>query len=234
MRLNRVRVVLLCALAVGMMSSVASDAHAQAVATERLEDVVYLKDGGIVRGVIVEQVPGQSVLIRTRDGNQFRYQMDQIARMTREAASNAPMSVAPFVRKSPVAAGALSALIIGGGQAYNGEWGKAAGFLGGAIVFGSATLSELESDACVFNDECGAAGTYALLWLGNGVWSILDAVHGAKRINREHGVARAIEFGPRLPRDMVAGSRAESGRPLGPVRNVRGPSARVVLLRVTW
>lgn len=49
-----------------------------------LQDVVYLKDGSIVRGVLIEQVPGVSVKIQTADGSVFVYQMDQIEKITKE------------------------------------------------------------------------------------------------------------------------------------------------------
>jgi len=53
-------------------------------AQQNLEDVVYLKNGSVIRGIIVEQVPGKSVKIQTRDGSIFAYQMADIARMTKE------------------------------------------------------------------------------------------------------------------------------------------------------
>lgn len=49
-----------------------------------LQDVVHLKNGSIVRGTIIEQVPGESLKIETRDGNVFVYKMDEIDKMTRE------------------------------------------------------------------------------------------------------------------------------------------------------
>lgn len=52
---------------------------------QQLQDVVYLKNGGIIRGIIIEQVPGQSIKIQTRDGSVFVYSMDEVQKMTREA-----------------------------------------------------------------------------------------------------------------------------------------------------
>lgn len=49
-----------------------------------LQDVVHLKNGSIIRGTIIEQVPGESLKIETRDGNVFVYKMDEIDKMTRE------------------------------------------------------------------------------------------------------------------------------------------------------
>lgn len=47
-------------------------------------DAVYLKNGSVIRGMIVEQVPGESVTIETADKNVFVLQMDEISRMTKE------------------------------------------------------------------------------------------------------------------------------------------------------
>ena len=48
------------------------------------QDVVYLKNGSIIRGVIVEQVPNKSIKIETADRNVFVYQMDEIEKLTKE------------------------------------------------------------------------------------------------------------------------------------------------------
>lgn len=49
-----------------------------------LIDVVYLKNGSMVRGVIIEQVPNQSLKIRTADGSVFVYNISDVEKMTRE------------------------------------------------------------------------------------------------------------------------------------------------------
>jgi hypothetical protein len=54
---------------------------------QELQDVVYLKNGSIIRGIIIEQVPGKTLKIKTADGSVFVYQMDDVARMTREPAA---------------------------------------------------------------------------------------------------------------------------------------------------
>jgi hypothetical protein len=48
------------------------------------QDVVYLKNGGVIHGVIIEQVPNKSVKIQTTDKNVFVYQFDEIEKLTRE------------------------------------------------------------------------------------------------------------------------------------------------------
>lgn len=51
---------------------------------QQYEDVVYLKNGSIIRGVIMEQVVGESIKIKTGDGNLFVFKMDEIEKMTKE------------------------------------------------------------------------------------------------------------------------------------------------------
>lgn len=47
-------------------------------------ETVYLKNGGLVKGEIIEQVPGQSLKVKTKDGNVFVYQMDEVERIAKE------------------------------------------------------------------------------------------------------------------------------------------------------
>lgn len=50
-----------------------------------LQDVVYLKNGSIIKGTIIEQVPNESLKIETRDGNVFVYKITEISKITKEA-----------------------------------------------------------------------------------------------------------------------------------------------------
>jgi hypothetical protein len=47
-------------------------------------DVVYLKNGSILRGIIIEQVPNESIKLQTSDGNIFVYQTDEILKITKD------------------------------------------------------------------------------------------------------------------------------------------------------
>ncbi len=48
------------------------------------EDVLYLKNGGIIHGIIIEQVPNESLKIQTKDRNVFVYRMDEVLKITKE------------------------------------------------------------------------------------------------------------------------------------------------------
>lgn len=47
-------------------------------------DVVYLKNGSMIKGVIVEQVPGKTIKIKTADGSEFVYPIDDVEKFARE------------------------------------------------------------------------------------------------------------------------------------------------------
>ncbi|MFY0644981.1 MAG: hypothetical protein JXR19_10985 [Bacteroidia bacterium] len=48
------------------------------------QDVVYLKNGSIIRGMIIEQIPNVSIKIQTADANVFVFKMDEIEKITKE------------------------------------------------------------------------------------------------------------------------------------------------------
>lgn len=49
------------------------------------QDVVYLKNGSIIRGIIIEQIPNKSIKIETADRSVFVCQMDEIEKITKES-----------------------------------------------------------------------------------------------------------------------------------------------------
>jgi hypothetical protein len=56
-----------------------------ALAQTNYEDVVYLKNGSVIHGMIIETIPNQTIKIKTKDGNLFVYKMDEILKMTKES-----------------------------------------------------------------------------------------------------------------------------------------------------
>ena len=100
-----------------------------------MEDVVHLKNGSIVRGIIIEQTPSVSLKIQTRDGNVFVYTMDEIAKMSKEPVMGMGTGHVGYgYIKNPWLAVGLSGLIPGGGQFYLEQHTKGAIQLGGAIA----------------------------------------------------------------------------------------------------
>ena len=48
------------------------------------QDVVYLKNGSIIRGIIIEQVINKSIKIETRDKSIFIFTLDEVEKITKE------------------------------------------------------------------------------------------------------------------------------------------------------
>ena len=51
---------------------------------QKYEDVVYLKDGGVRRGLILEQVPNESVKLKTANGEIFVIKWSEISKILKE------------------------------------------------------------------------------------------------------------------------------------------------------
>jgi hypothetical protein len=86
------------------------------VAQEQLQDVVYLKNGSIIRGMIIELIPNKSIKIKMVDNSLFVFQMDEIERMTKEPISGQTLSVSKSVSspdKIVIGANPLGAILGG-------------------------------------------------------------------------------------------------------------------------
>lgn len=63
---------------------------------QNYKEVVYLKNGSIIRGVIIEQVPNVSLKIQTQDGSLFVCQISEIEKITKEIQDNRRSSRSSF------------------------------------------------------------------------------------------------------------------------------------------
>lgn len=54
------------------------------LAQEAMIDIVHLKNGSVIRGIIIEQVIGKAIKLQTSDKSIFVYEMDEIEKLTRE------------------------------------------------------------------------------------------------------------------------------------------------------
>ena len=61
------------------------------LAQNNLQDVVHLRNGSIIRGTIIEQVPNRSLTIETADGSLFVLAIDEVERMSRESIPQEPV-----------------------------------------------------------------------------------------------------------------------------------------------
>lgn len=54
---------------------------------QNYQEVLYLKDGSVIRGVIIEQIPNKSVKIQTSDGSIYVYESSNVEKITKESNS---------------------------------------------------------------------------------------------------------------------------------------------------
>jgi len=135
-------------------------------------DVVYLKDGSVLLGTVLDHSPGGTLEMRSEDGNLVILNMDEVKRVNMQAQdpqqtattsyqtvstnhdalstshnASSPASYRAPSQKSPATAFLLSFLIPGLGQFYNGQPGKGAVqlglFVGGlGLAFGAGYTEE--------------------------------------------------------------------------------------------
>jgi len=51
---------------------------------QQMEDAVYLKNGSIIKGIVIEEIPNESLKIQTRDGSIFVYKMNEVEKITKQ------------------------------------------------------------------------------------------------------------------------------------------------------
>ena len=166
------------------------------LAQQALEDVVYLRNGSIIRGIIIRQIENESLTIRTKDGSQFVYPMNDVFQITKE-----PLTGSSYVaRKNRPFALGLSCVLPGLGQFYNEQTGKGVVMLAGNIV--GLTLMGIgfveSSDSDNVDPEAGDAPFYTglLLSVGSVIWSMIDAYSTAGRINEQNRSRVALNLRP--------------------------------------
>jgi hypothetical protein len=162
------------------------------------EDVVHHKDGSITRGKIVEEIPGQSLTIEDRVGNTRVIPIEEVARIERGVKDEATESGG---KKSAALSCVLSLLVFPGtGQFYNGDLVKG-GIMAGVGVLG---LVLMFSDSDSYDDPY--YGYYdepsdwqtigSVIYLGNWVWSSIDAPLSSNSINRKRGYSEMPQSAP--------------------------------------
>ena len=57
------------------------------------QDVVYLKNGSVIKGSVIEMIPNQSIKVQTADGSLFVYQMNEVDRIERDVKAKSHQSI---------------------------------------------------------------------------------------------------------------------------------------------
>ena len=59
-----------------------------ALSAQNYQEVVYLKNGSVIRGTVIEQQPNVLLKVKTADGSIFVYPMNEVEKITKEEAIN--------------------------------------------------------------------------------------------------------------------------------------------------
>ena len=200
--LNKSKLILGIGLATILLAG-ATDSDAQ---TE-YEDVVYLKNGEIRRGIIIEEIPYERIKIKTKDGNVFVYIYDDIEKMTKERSLTPRLGLraVPITQKSPLGAVVLAWLVPSAGHAYAGDWGRGAKFIAldiGSFIVMGVGLSKTEvscgwayCEETLTDEGAGYVGLGFLSLLGFRIWEFVDAYHTAKDYNRGKLSNLSVDYG---------------------------------------
>jgi TM2 domain-containing membrane protein YozV len=156
------------------------------------DDIVYLKNGTMIRGTIFEQVPKSYIKIKTLEGKVQKYKFNEISKIVKAEQSKVeekppveekPVAPLPVEKKSivireqpkpvqnttmanvksPTTAFLLSLVLPGGGQYYNGQYTK------GAIMTGTAVAGVVLILAAGYEDIFVYSPDY--YWASYGYWT---------------------------------------------------------------
>ena len=181
------------------------------------DDVIYGTDGSVVRGVIIEQVPGVSYKIATKDGNIFVYDALKVEKITKEPPVRGNYQEdgdrhrydeygRVVYKKSPLWSAVGSFCITGLGQVLNGETRKGLLLFGGhaACVATCAVAATFVNEGYGGDPElnAGVAVVSLLGAIGIRLYSIIEAPIYASRYNEQNGFAlgdnKWLKVGPNV------------------------------------
>ena len=134
------------------------------IAQTNYQEIVYLKNGSIIKGIVLEQIPNVSLKMKTSDGNIFIYEMKDVEKITKEEIIGITKNSDKYDSvittstsyRSPGLSTFLSFLVPGAGQYYNGQGYKGKNFL----LWHIASVGILT--ACSFNERRQRNNTYQL------------------------------------------------------------------------
>lgn len=183
---------IVCVMVIGLFSF--------AEAQQFTEDVIYLKNGSVVRGIIVEQIPSETLRIRTKGGSEFVFKMSDVLKITKELPIVEPPGPVPpstyIKEKDPTLAFILSFLLVGTGQLYVEEYSAA--YTHWLVAIGSLVLivTAAEDDYSTYDpDGDNVYGGFGLLvMLTNWVVSMVSAPSQAHAFNEKQHLKRGVSL----------------------------------------
>jgi len=132
-------------------------------------DTVYLKNGSVIRGSVIESIPNETIKIKTKDGSVFVYNQSEVEKITKEEGSKLNMPDLSSLNITPAYADKTI------------RYGVRAGF----------NASKLGSDILAYKYKVGAnAGLVAEIPLTSNIYfepSLLYSLKGAKIKEADEG-----------------------------------------------
>lgn len=165
------------------------------------QDVVYLKNGDIRKGTIIENAPNDYIKLEMKDGSTFTIKYADIQRITKEAAtsttsaqpSSEPQDAQKLMmyesgKKNPTMGVLLSCILTSAGHAYADNWPRGLMFTAGRIAGGVLALTagiKRSTDYYGFETVELTPAYYIgmAITLGFAVWEMLDASAEVDRYN---------------------------------------------------
>ncbi len=142
-------------------------------------DAIYFNNGVNIKGVIIKDVIGESVTVRTESGTIYTYDKSEISNITRTS------SFQELKNKNPEGSFFLSLLIPGLGQFYNGDHTKGCLLMGawviGSVLMVAGTEADIHTQSA---DEIYVQGFSICLM--SYVYAIVDAPLTANKINKRN------------------------------------------------
>ncbi len=188
-------------------------------AQQKGNNVIYGKNGAIIRGTIIEQIPGESYKIQTADGNIVVFKADEVEKVEFEPITQPKVDSKgkAIKEKSPALAFACSFILPGLGQIINGDTGLGIGLMAGSIC-GVIAMYAGSFMAQGGNEAGGGVFLLGMVTsLGCGLYSMIQAPIAASRYNRKYGFAlgggRTLNLAPdmALTNTVARGTNAVYG-----------------------
>lgn len=177
--------------------------------TQERIDVIHLKNGDILKGIIIENEPNNFVRIEFTDGSIRTIKYADILKLAKEKretkAQDAQMDMQKMMyydsqKKSPGTAAILSLLFTSAGHAYAGNWPRGLLFTGGKVISVLVMVSGVQTKSEPYTYSFGGRSytyyTYyteltAAYYLGLGgliiltIWEPIDAAETATKYNKD-------------------------------------------------
>jgi hypothetical protein len=166
------------------------------------KDVVYLKNGSVIKGDIIEQIPNKSIKIQTSDGNIFVYDFSDIEKIAKESgltSSNRQSAVsAPSTTSFGIKAGLNFANM--GGDNSSGNSSTTLFGVGGFVAFNIQEKFNIQGELLYNQKGFKMSGTtYGYAYTATQTFSYLDINVLAKyNIQVEGNIEPFIFAGPNL------------------------------------